>query len=50
MKTLSEQTIIEKIIQREHFEATIDGGAFNIKIERYEPALYNLSASFLPSP
>jgi len=39
MSTLSEQLIIDKISQRETFEATVDGGAFTIKIERYVPAL-----------
>ena len=39
MSTLSEQAIIEKINQREHFQATIDGGAFSINIEKYQPAL-----------
>lgn len=39
MNTLAEDAIIEKIKQRECFEATVDGGAFSIKISRYEPAL-----------
>lgn len=39
MQTLSEDAIIEKIRQREIFTATIDSGAFTLKIEEYEPAL-----------
>jgi len=39
MMLLSEQEIIEKIKQRECFEATSDNGAFSIKIDRYEPAM-----------
>lgn len=39
MTTLSEQQIIEKISQRESFEATIDSGGFTLKIERYLPVL-----------
>ena len=39
MNTFSEQTIIEKINQRECFEATIETGAFSIKIDRYEPVM-----------
>lgn len=39
MTTLSEENIILKIRQRETFTATIDGGAFTIKIDTYEPAL-----------
>jgi len=39
MSTLSEQSIIDKINNRETFEATIDGGAFSLKIEQYIPAL-----------
>jgi len=39
MTSLSEQAIIKKIEQRELFSATIEGGAFTLKIERYEPAL-----------
>jgi N-formylglutamate deformylase len=39
MQTLSEDAIIEKIRQREIFTATIDSGAFTLKIEKYEPAL-----------
>lgn len=39
MNTISEQIIIEKIKQRECFEATIETGAFSIKIDRYEPAM-----------
>ncbi len=36
--TLSEQDILTKISNRETFTATIDGGAFTLKIDRYEPA------------
>ena len=36
---LSEEAIINKIKQRELFSATIDGGGFTLKIEKYEPAL-----------
>jgi len=39
METLSEQAIVEKIKQRQIFSATIDGGGFSLKIDRYEPAL-----------
>jgi len=39
MDTLSEQAIIEKINQRETFNATIDGRGFSIKIEKYAPIL-----------
>ena len=39
MTTLSEDTIINKINNREIFTATIDGGGFTLKIEKYEPAL-----------
>lgn len=39
MTTLSEDEIITKIKQRETFTATIDGGGFTLKIEKYEPAL-----------
>ncbi|MFW2440031.1 MAG: N-formylglutamate amidohydrolase [Arenicellales bacterium] len=39
MTSLSEQAIIKKIEQRELFTATIAGGAFTLKIERFEPAL-----------
>ena len=39
MSTLSEAAIINKIKQRETFTATIDGGGFTLKIEKYEPAL-----------
>jgi len=38
-ETLSEEAIIQLIEQRETFIATINGGAFTLKIERYEPAL-----------
>lgn len=36
---LTEQEIIVKINQRECFEATIIGGAFTLKIEKYLPAI-----------
>ena len=39
MTSLSEQAIIKKIEQREIFTVTIEGGAFTLKIEKYEPAL-----------
>lgn len=39
MLILPEDTIIEKIRQREIFTATINTGAFTLKIEKYEPAL-----------
>jgi hypothetical protein len=39
MAILSEQEIIEKINNRETFNASIDGNGFSIKIDRYEPAL-----------
>jgi len=39
METLSEQAIIEKIARRETFSATVDGGGFSLKIDRYEPAM-----------
>jgi len=39
MTTLSEAAIINKIRQRETFTATIDGGGFTLKIEKYEPAM-----------
>jgi len=39
MTTLPEDTIIKKINNRETFTATIDGGGFTLKIEKYEPAL-----------
>lgn len=39
MQTLSEDVIVEKIRQREIFAASVDTGAFTLKIERYEPAL-----------
>jgi len=39
MTTLPEDTIINKINNRETFTATIDGGGFTLKIEKYEPAL-----------
>ncbi len=39
MTILSEQEIIEKINNRETFNASIEGNGFSIKIDRYEPAL-----------
>ncbi len=36
---LSERSVIAKINQRETFNTTIEGGAFSLKIDRYEPAL-----------
>ena len=39
MTTLSEEAMIEKIINRDIFTATIDGGGFTLKIEKYEPAM-----------
>jgi len=39
MTTLSEAEIIEKIDNRDVFTATIDGGAFTLKIEKYEAAM-----------
>lgn len=39
MLSLSEESITQKIKQREIFTATIDGGSFTLKIEKYEPAL-----------
>jgi len=39
MSRLSEQSIIDKINQRDIFNTTIEGGAFSLKIDRYEPAL-----------
>jgi len=36
---LSEQEIIDKIAQRECFTATIEGGAFTVKIDKYLPAM-----------
>lgn len=39
MSTFSEQQIIDKIAKRECFTATIDGGAFTLKIEKYLPAM-----------
>ncbi len=38
-ETLSEDAIIQLIKQRDTFIATIEGGGFTLKIERYEPAL-----------
>lgn len=39
MATMSEEEILSRIEQRETFTATIEDGAFTLKIERYEPAL-----------
>jgi len=39
MSQLSEQSIIANINQRKTFNTTIEGGAFTLKIDRYEPAL-----------
>ncbi len=39
MITLPEEAILEKIKDREIFTATIDGGGFTLKIEKYEPAM-----------
>ncbi len=39
MIILSEQDILSKINNRETFSATIEGGGFDIKIDKYEPAL-----------
>lgn len=39
MTTLSEEAIINKIKNREAFTATIDGGGFTLKIEKYVPAM-----------
>jgi len=39
MSFLSEKEIVEKISNRELLTVTIEGGAFTIKIEKYEPAL-----------
>lgn len=39
MLILSEQEILSKINNRETFSAAIEGGGFNIKIDKYEPAL-----------
>ena len=39
MLILSEEAIIKKINQREIFTASIEGGGFTLKIEKYEPAL-----------
>jgi hypothetical protein len=39
MESLSEQAMKEKIKRRETFSATIDGGGFSLKIDRYEPAM-----------
>ena len=39
MVALSEKEIVLKIKQRETFTATIEGGAFTLKIDKYEPAL-----------
>ncbi len=39
MTHLSEEALLEKIKNREIFTATIDGGGFTLKIEKYEPAM-----------
>lgn len=39
MTTFSEQEIKDKIANRECFQATVDGGAFTLKIEKYLPAM-----------
>lgn len=39
MTTFSEQEIKDKISNRECFQATVDGGAFTLKIEKYLPAM-----------
>ena len=39
MSFLSEQAIVDKISHRQCFQATIEGGAFTIKIEKYVPAM-----------
>lgn len=39
MTTASEEEIISSIKQRDAFTATIDSGAFTLKIEKYEPAM-----------
>ena len=39
MTTFSEQNIKDKIAKRECFQATVDGGAFTLKIEKYVPAM-----------
>jgi len=39
MTTLSEEAMVEKIYNRDTFTATIDGGGFTLKIEKYEPAM-----------
>lgn len=39
MTTLSEPDIINKIKNRETFAATIDGAAFTLKVEQYQPAI-----------
>ncbi|MFV2060619.1 MAG: N-formylglutamate amidohydrolase [Gammaproteobacteria bacterium] len=39
MDTLSEQQIVDKINNRETFQANIEGNGFNIKINHYQPAL-----------
>ncbi len=38
-KSISEQDLIQKINNRECFIATIEGGAFTLKIEKYLPAM-----------
>ena len=39
MNQLSEIAIIDKIKQRQTFSAAIEGGAFSLSIDKYEPAL-----------
>lgn len=39
MTILSESAIFDKINKRETFTATIEGGGFTLKIDKYEPAL-----------
>ncbi len=39
MSVLLESVIIEKIKKRELFTATVDGGGFTLKIDKYEPAM-----------
>jgi N-formylglutamate deformylase len=39
MTVLSEKEIIDAVQKREAFAATIEGGGFSLRIDRYEPAL-----------
>lgn len=39
MAVLSEEAIVENIRQRRMFTATIEGGGFTLRIDKYEPAL-----------